>query len=106
MKTTVLSTIVALGIVVAGISGVAKADHYHDVVENRVVTYRDNCNNFITVNEPVVVRYRYHNHILYDIYGRPYSPYIYYPYIESWRYSSSKPRGIFGYRYNRGLRWY
>lgn len=106
MKTTVLSMIVALGIVVAGISGVAKSEHYHTVVENQVVTYVDNCNNLITVTEPVVVRYRHSDYFSYDIYGRPYSRYIYYPYLESWHYADSKPRGLFGYRYYRGWRRY
>lgn len=103
MKTT-MSLIAALGIVVAGISGVAKSDHYHNIIENRVVTYVDSCNNLVTVNEPVVVRYRHSDYTSYGVYGRPYSRYIYYPYQESWRYSDSKPRGLFGYRYYRG--WY
>jgi hypothetical protein len=102
MKTT-LSLIASLGIMVAGISGTVKADHYHRVVENRVVNYIDSCNNLITVSEPVVRYYRHSDHIRYDFYGRPYSPYIYYPYVESWRYSDSKPRGLFGNRYYR--RW-
>jgi hypothetical protein len=105
MKTT-LSLIASLGIVVAGISGVTKADHYHDVVENRVVTYVDNCNNLVTVNEPVTVRYRHYDHISYDVYGRPYSRYVYYPYVQPWRYADSKPRGLFGYRYYRGYHRY
>lgn len=105
MKTT-LSLIAALGIVVAGMSGVTKADHYHTVVENRVVTYVDNCNNLVTVNEPVTVRYRHYDHISYGVYGRPYFRYVYYPYTESWRYSDSKPRGLFGYRYYRGYHRY
>lgn len=100
MKTTVLSTIVGLGILVAGISGVSKADHYYRVVENQTVRYIDECNNLITVIEPVVVRYRYSH-----VYDRPlYNNYIQYPYY-SWRYANSKPRGLFGFRYRGPYRY-
>jgi len=101
MKTT-LSLIAGLGILVAGICGTVKADHYHTVVENRVVNYVDSCNNLVTVTEPIVTYYWHGNHVVYDVYGRPYSRYVYYPYLESWRYADSKPRGLFGYRYYRG----
>lgn len=102
MKTT-LSLIAALGIMIAGNSDIVKADHYHRVIENRIVNYVDSCNNLVTITEPVVVHYRHSNHITYDVYGRPYSRYVYYPYSETWRYANSKPRGLFGYRYNRGF---
>jgi hypothetical protein len=101
MKTTVLSMIVGLGFLVAGISGVSKADHYYRVVENQTVRYIDECNNLITVIEPVVVRYRYSH-----VYDRPlYNNYIQYPYYESWRYANSKPRGLFGFRYRGPYRY-
>lgn len=105
MKTT-FNLVAALGIVVAGISGVTKADHFHNVIEHRFVTYVDNCNNLVTVTEPVAVRYRHNDHISYDVYGRPYSRYVYYPYVQPWRYADSKPRGLFGYRYYRGWHRY
>ena len=95
-------SIVSLGILTAGLCGVSKADHYHSMVENQVVTYIDNCNNLVTITEPVVVHYRHGNYFSYDVYGRPYSRYVYYPYLETWRYADSKPRGLFGYRYYRG----
>jgi len=85
----ILSSIASLGILTAGICGISKADHYHSVVENRVVTYVDNCNNLVTVTQPVVVRY-YHRH-------------VYNPGSDTWRYSDSKSRGAFGYRPYRGL---
>lgn len=103
-----LSSILSLGILSIGLSGISKADHYHGhpVVENQVVTYVDNCNNLVTVTEPVVVYYRHNNYFSYDIYGRPYSRYVYYPYVQPWRYADSKPRGLFGYRYYRGWHRY
>lgn len=101
-----LSSILSLGILSVGLSGISKADHYHghSVVENQVVTYVDNCNNLVTVTQPVLVHYGQSSYVLYDIYGQPHSRYVYYPYPATWRYADSKPRGLFGYRYYRGWR--
>lgn len=99
-------SIVSLGILTAGLCGVSKADHYHPVVENRLVTYVDSCNNLVTITEPVVVHYRHGNHVTYNVYGESYPRYTYYPYSTTWHYADSKPRGLFGYRYYRGYHRY
>ena len=75
----IFGSIAALGILTTGLCGISKADHYHSVVENQVVTYVDNCNNLVTITEPVQVRYRHSDNFSYDVYGRPYSRYVYYP---------------------------
>lgn len=85
MKTT-FGSIVALGILVAGISGVAHAGDYYGCRPSKTVV----------VTEPTCVQ---HNN------SYSYYRYYTYPRYQSWRYGYAKAKGWYGtgyrYRYYR-----